>query len=69
MFCSEFIITVWYAYLVVRQLLNAVLEYHPYTFDACKPHFDDKFITTLTAQENTKNGFRSEDNLSQYVEV
>lgn len=46
-------ITVCSAYLAVRQLLNGVLEYHPYTFDACKYHLNDK-LTTLTVKENKK---------------
>lgn len=45
-------ITVCSAYLAVRQLLNGVLENHPYTFDACKSHLNDKLVTTLTVQEN-----------------
>jgi hypothetical protein len=35
---------------MIRQLLNDVLKYHPYTFDAHKPHLNNKLVTTLVVQ-------------------
>lgn len=39
-----------YRYLTIRELLDEVLEYHPYTFDASKPHHNNKSVPALVAQ-------------------
>jgi hypothetical protein len=35
---------------MIRQFCNDVVEYHPYSFDACKPHLNNKLIATLQVQ-------------------
>jgi hypothetical protein len=39
-------------YLMSRQLLDEVLEYHPYAFDARKPHFNNKSVSALAVQRS-----------------